>query len=174
MLNPVEEYSILRLLLLVASADTSAFSLVAHSTLTAVVAQRTAAPKEKNKLNRRILKKRRKTRLPASAAQNQKIPPLPAPPALPAKKVSSPATRSAALSPPPLLCPPKSSAVCWAASPTTTTKASAFAASDANPGNQYSGAAGVFQRECARRSPARFDGITSTSDGNHLIIFLQE
>jgi hypothetical protein len=37
----------LSLLLLVASADTSALSLVAHSTLTAVAAQGTAAPKEK-------------------------------------------------------------------------------------------------------------------------------
>ncbi len=48
----------LSLLLLVASADTSALSLVAHSTLTAVVAQGTAAPKEKKETEKKDSEKK--------------------------------------------------------------------------------------------------------------------
>ncbi len=49
----------LSLLLLVASADTSALSLVAHSTLTAVVAQGTAAPKEKKETEKKDSEKKK-------------------------------------------------------------------------------------------------------------------
>jgi len=59
LLNPFEEYSMLSLLLLVASADTSALSLVAHSTLTAVVAQGTAAPKEKKETEKKDSEKKK-------------------------------------------------------------------------------------------------------------------